>query len=73
VQDAARRAWLGNACIRTFYAHPWMTEMVCSGVQPIELSLITGASPEVITECYTRLTQDGAYQAMMRALAARGL
>jgi uncharacterized protein (DUF433 family) len=49
-----------------------MTEMVRSGMSPIQLSLIAGASPEVITECYTHLTKDDAYEAMMRALAARG-
>jgi hypothetical protein len=27
--------------------------------------------PEVITECYTHLTKDDAYEAMMQALTAR--
>jgi integrase len=72
VQDAARRAGLDKRVHPHLLRHSWMTEMVRSGMSPIQLSLIAGASPEVITECYTHLTKDDAYEAMMRALAARG-
>jgi integrase/recombinase XerD len=71
VQDAARRARLGKRVHPHLLRHSWMTEMVRSGMSPIQLSMIAGASPEVITECYTHLTRDDAYDAMMRALATR--
>jgi hypothetical protein len=45
-----------------------MTEMLRNGMSPIQLSLIAGASPEVIANCYTHLTKDDAYSAMLRVL-----
>jgi integrase len=71
VQDATRRAGLGKRVHPHLLRHSWMTEMVRSGMSPIQLSMIAGASPEVITECYTHLTRDDAYEAMMRVLATR--
>jgi hypothetical protein len=47
-----------------------MTEMLRNGMNPIQLSIIAGASPEVIAQCYTHRTKDDAYDAMMRVLAA---
>jgi hypothetical protein len=47
-----------------------MTEMLRNGMNPIQLSLIAGASPAVIASSYTHLTKDDAYEAMLRALAA---
>jgi uncharacterized protein (DUF433 family) len=46
-----------------------MTEMLRKGMSSIQLSLIAGASPEVISRCYTHLTKDDAYEAMARAFA----
>jgi uncharacterized protein (DUF433 family) len=47
-----------------------MTEMLRGGMGPIQLSIIAGASVQVITEHYTHLTRDDAYEAMMKILAA---
>jgi site-specific recombinase XerD len=51
--------------------HSWMTEMLRNGMNPIQLSLIAGASPEVIAAHYTHLNKDDAYDAMIKALTAR--
>ncbi len=51
--------------------HSWMTEMLRNGMNPIQLSLIAGASPEVIAAHYTHLNKDDAYDAMIRALGTR--
>lgn len=48
--------------------HSWMTEMLRCGMNPIQLSIIAGASQEVIAAHYTHLNKDDAYDAMMRAL-----
>ena len=48
--------------------HSWMTEMLRNGMNPIQLSIIAGASPEVIAAHYTHLNKDDAYEAMIRAL-----
>jgi len=48
--------------------HSWMTEMLRNGMNPIQLSIIAGASPEVIAECYAHLTRDDAYESTLRAL-----
>lgn len=39
-------------------------------MNPIQLSFIAGASPDVIAQHYAHLTKDDAYEAMLRALAA---
>lgn len=48
-----------------------MTEMLRRGMNPAQLSVIAGASMEVIMTCYAHLNREDAYEAMMRALAAR--
>jgi hypothetical protein len=45
-----------------------MTEMLRHGMNPIQLSIIAGASPQVIAEHYTHLTKDDAYEAMLQVL-----
>jgi hypothetical protein len=47
-----------------------MTEMLRNGMSPIQLSLIAGASPEVISRCYMHLTKDDAYEAMAKTFGA---
>ena len=42
--------------------------MLRHGMNPIQLSIIVGASPQVIAEHYTHLTKDDAYEAMLRVL-----
>lgn len=49
------------------FRHSWMTEMLRRGMNPIQLSVIAGASQEVIAFHYSHLTQDDAYDSMMRA------
>jgi len=51
--------------------HSWMTEMLRNGMNPIQLSIIAGASPEVIAARYTHLNRDDAYDAMIRALTVQ--
>jgi hypothetical protein len=46
-----------------------MTEMLRNGMNPIQLSIIAGASLPVIMEHYTHLTKDDAYDAMLRVIA----
>ncbi len=48
--------------------HSWMTEMLRNGLNPIQLSVIAGASVDVISERYAHLTKDNAYDAMLRVL-----
>jgi hypothetical protein len=49
-----------------------MTEMLRNGVNPVQLSIIAGASLQVIMEHYTHLTKDDAYDAMLRVIAGQG-
>jgi integrase/recombinase XerD len=51
--------------------HSWMTEMLRCGMNPIQLSIIAGASTDVIAAHYIHLNKDDAYDAMIRALTAR--
>ncbi|MGH8303006.1 MAG: hypothetical protein ACRET5_16225, partial [Steroidobacteraceae bacterium] len=50
--------------------HSWMTEMIRHGMNPIQLSVIAGASPLVIAAHYTHLTKEDAYEAMLRVIAS---
>jgi integrase/recombinase XerD len=68
VKDAAAKARLTKRIYPHLLRHSWMTEMLRNGMNPIQLSIIAGASGEVIQECYTHLTKDDAYEAMLRAL-----
>jgi integrase/recombinase XerD len=71
VKDAVRRAGLDKPAYPHLLRHSWMTEMLRSGMNPIQLSIIAGASPEVIAAHYAHLNKDDAYDAMIRALAPR--
>ncbi len=71
VKDAAARARLGKRVHPHLLRHSWMTEMIRNGMSPIQLSIIAGASMQVIQEHYTHLTKDDAYDAMIRVLTAR--
>ncbi|HUY98322.1 MAG TPA: tyrosine-type recombinase/integrase [Verrucomicrobiae bacterium] len=68
VRDVGRRAGLRQSVHPHLLRHSWMTEMLRRGMNPIQLRLIAGASEQVIAQHYTHLTQDDAYDAMMRAL-----
>jgi len=72
VKDAVARARIDKRTYPHVLRHSWMTEMLRSGMNPIQLSLIAGASPEVISAHYTHLNKDDAYDAMIRALAVQG-
>lgn len=72
VKDAVARAGITKRTYPHLLRHSWMTEMLRNGMNPIQLSFIAGASPEVIQQHYAHLTKDDAYDAMLRALAARG-
>lgn len=71
VKDASRRAGLNKRVFPHLLRHSWMTDMLRSGMNPIQLSLIAGASQEVIAQHYTHLTKDDAYEAMIRVLTAQ--
>jgi len=68
VKDAAARSELKKRVFPHLLRHSWMTEMLRKGMTPIQLSIIAGASMQVIAEHYTHLTKDDAYDAMIRAL-----
>jgi len=67
---AAQRANIGRNVHPHLLRHSWMTEMLRSGMNPIQLSVIAGASPEVIGSCYEHLSEDDAQEALVRALLA---
>jgi site-specific recombinase XerD len=72
VKDSAARAHIPIRVHAHLLRHSWITEMLRQGMNPIQLSLIAGASLEVIMQHYTHLTKDDAYDSMIRALTARG-
>jgi integrase/recombinase XerD len=69
VKEAVARAGITKRVYPHLLRHSWMTEMLRCGMNPIQLSFIAGASPEVIAQHYAHLTQDDAYEAMLRALS----
>jgi integrase/recombinase XerD len=71
VKDAFRRAGIGKPVYPHLLRHSWMTEMLRNGMHPIQLSLIAGASPEVIAGHYTHLNKEDAYDAMITALSVQ--
>lgn len=60
VKDAVARARLTKRVYPHPLRHSWMTEMLQCGMNPIQLSVIAGASMEVIAEHYAHLTKDDA-------------
>lgn len=71
VRDAGVRAQLRLGVYPHLLRHSWMTEMLRQGMNPAQLSVIAGASSRVIQDCYEHLTQDDAYESMIKALATR--
>ena len=71
VKEAAERARITKRVYPHLLRHSWMTEMLRNGMNPIQLSFIAGASPDVIASCYSHLTKDDAYEAMLRVLTAQ--
>jgi site-specific recombinase XerC len=69
VADAAKRAGLGRTVHPHLLRHSWMTEMLRRGVNPLQLRVVAGASPEVIARHYEHLNEEDAYEAMLHALA----
>ncbi len=68
VKFAIRRARITKHVYPHLFRHSWMTEMLRCGMNPIQLSVIAGASPEVIAGHYTHLNKEDAYDAMISAL-----
>ncbi len=56
VKDAVSRAGIKRRVHPHLLRHSWMTEMLRHGMSPIQLSIIAGASVQVISEHYTHLT-----------------
>lgn len=69
VKDAVRRTQIDKPVYPHLLRHSWMTEMLRNGMNPLQLSIIAGASQEVIAQHYTHLTKEDAYDAMIRALS----
>ena len=71
VRDAVARSGIRKRVHPHLLRHSWMTEMLRHGMSPIQLSIIAGASVQVIAEHYTHLTKDDAYDAMLRVLSGQ--
>jgi integrase len=67
VRWTGRRAGLGKPVHPHLFRHSWMTEMLRRGMNPIQLSVIAGASQQVIADHYEHLNLDDANNAMLRA------
>jgi integrase/recombinase XerD len=72
VRWTARRAGIERGVHPHLFRHSWMTEMLRRGMNPIQLSVIAGASQPVIAQYYEHLNQDDAYDAMLRAWSKDG-
>jgi len=73
VKEAVERATIKKRIFPHLLRHSWMTEMLRGGMNPIQLSVIAGASPDVIAACYTHLNKDDSYDAMVRVLTKERL
>jgi integrase/recombinase XerD len=71
VKDAAARARMRKNVHPHLLRHSWMTEMLRRGMNPIQLSVIAGASPAVIAGSYEHLSKEDAYDAMLQAIPGR--
>lgn len=69
VKDAVARARITKRVHPHLLRHSWMTEMLRQGMNPVQLSIIAGASLQVIQQHYTHLTKDDAYDAMLKILS----
>jgi len=72
VHDAAERAALGRTVHPHLLRHSWITEMLRRGVGPSQLRVVAGASPEVIARHYDHVSEDDAYESVIRALGSVG-
>jgi integrase/recombinase XerD len=70
VTDSAARAGIRKHVHPHLLRHSWMTEMLRNGMNPIQLSIIAGTSIQVISDHYTHLNKDDAYDSMIRVLTA---
>lgn len=71
VAMAGRRAQLDRRVHPHLLRHSWMTEMLRRRMNPIQLAVVAGASQDVIATHYEHLTEQDAYQSVMRALSSR--
>lgn len=72
VKDAFHRPGIDKPVYPHLLRHSSMTEVLRNGMNPIQLSFIAGASPDVIVQHYAHLTKDDAYEAMLRAVSPGG-
>ena len=70
VTDSAARAGIRKHVHPHLLRHSWMTEMLRNGMNPIQLSIIAGTSIQVISDHYTHLNKDDAFDSMIRVLTA---
>ena len=68
VRGVAERARFDRPIHPHLLRHSWMTEMLRGGMNPIQLSVIAGASQQVIAANYEHPTEDDAHESMMRVL-----
>jgi integrase len=71
VKDAVAKAAIPKRVHPHLLRHSWVTEMLRRDMNPVQLSFIAGASPDVIASCYAHLTREDAYDSMIRALNPR--
>ena len=71
IKDAAARTHIEKRVYPHLLRHSWMTEMLRRGMNPCSLSVIAGASMDVIAQCYAHLSKEDAYDAMIVALAVQ--
>ncbi len=71
VKDAGLRIHARQSVNPHLLRHSWMTEMLRQGMDPIQLSIVAGASVKVIMDHYQHLNEDDAYVSMTNALTAR--
>jgi len=70
IHDLGIRAGLDKNVHPHLLRHSWMTEMLRRGMNPIQLSVIAGASQGVIAQHYAHLNEEDAFLAMTKALAS---
>ena len=71
VKHAVAKAGIAKRVHPHLLRHSWITEMLRRDMNPVQLSFIAGASPEVIASCYAHLTKEDSYESMIRALMPR--
>ncbi|MHB8718545.1 MAG: tyrosine-type recombinase/integrase [Candidatus Dormibacteria bacterium] len=66
VKDAVERAGIRKRVYPHLLRHSWITEMIRCGMHPLQLSMIAGASLDVIQQHYAHLTRADAYESVLR-------